>query len=211
MIIQSFESGPLATNAYVIGCPKTHLAAIIDPAEGSTPAIVDFLIKHHLKPEKILLTHSHWDHIADVAKLKAKYSVEVWIHPDDAANLEKPGSDTLPLWFSIEGVKPDGFFKDGDHITIGDIDFQVIHTSGHTPGGVCFYCADENVLFSGDTLFKGSIGNISFPTARVKVMWISLTKLSRLPSKTVVYPGHGESTTIGAEHWLSEAEKFFGH
>lgn len=211
MIIQPFATGYFSTNAYVVACPETHIAAIIDPAEGSTPLITSYLAKHELRPEKILITHSHWDHIADVAKLKAEYRIPVFIHPEDAQNLEQPGSDGLPLWISIPGVKPDHYLHEGDIISIGNLKLKVIHTPGHTPGGVCFYCPKENILFSGDTLFKGTIGNLSFPTARPDKMWPSLTKLAKLPSETRVFPGHGESTTIGAETWLPDAKHIYGY
>lgn len=210
MIIQAFPSGFLDTNAYVIACTDTHKALIIDPAQNSASLINEFLAHHNLKPEKILLTHSHWDHLVDTAELKAKYNIPVFVHKEDAENVENPGSDGLPLWISIQGVKPDGFLNDNDIISIGRLNFKVIHTPGHSPGGVCFYCPEEKVLISGDTLFKGSIGNLSFATARPKSMWESLKKLSKLPPETHVFPGHGPATTIGEEKWLSDAENIFG-
>lgn len=211
MIIQAFPSGPFETNAYVVACSNSRQAVIIDPAPGSYSAIVDFLSKHSLTPIAIWLTHSHWDHIVDTAAVKAKYGVPVSIHSLDAANLERPGSDRLPCWVSIEGVVPDAFFDEGDHLHLGGMDFVVIHTPGHTPGGVCFYCPEEKVLISGDTLFKGTIGNLSFPTSRPDLMWTSLDKLAKLPPDTRVFPGHGAATTIGAERWLPRAREVFGN
>lgn len=210
MLIKTFPSGPFETNAYVVACQKTLFAAIIDPAPDSSNAIISYLTKNQLRPDKILITHSHWDHIADTAVLKNKFNLPVFIHAADSKNLEIPGSDQLPCWIDFEGVKPDGFFKEGDKILVGNLQFEVIDTPGHTPGGVCFYCAEKHVLLSGDTLFKGTIGNLSFPTARPKLMWESLKKLSKLPPQTVVYPGHGSMTTIGQERWLAEAEAIFG-
>lgn len=210
MFIQSFPSGPLATNSYIVACPKIRLAAIIDPAPESSPNLISFLAEHDLKLEKILLTHSHWDHIADVAPLVKKYAVPVYIHANDEANLISPGADRLPCWIDVQGVRPDGHFKEGDILTVGELRFKVIETPGHTPGGVCFYCQAHKKLISGDTLFKGSIGNISFPTSRPDLMWDSLKKLSKLPSDTTVYPGHGPTTKIGDESWLSDAESVFG-
>lgn len=209
--IETFTSGPFATNAYLLVSPSKDLAAIIDPAPDSAKALLGYLDDHNLTLNKILLTHSHWDHIADTAVVKAKYpDVPVCIFPDDAPNLEAPGSDDLPCWISITGVKPDHLFKDGEIISVGALAFEVIHTPGHTPGGVCFYCKEHSFLFSGDTLFKGTIGNLSLPTARPQLMWSSLTKLSKLPRETVVYPGHGPKTTIGEEEWLSDAKRMFG-
>lgn len=209
-MIQVFPSGPFSTNAYLAVCRRTHQVAIIDPAPGSFQALADAIEAQKLTPKALLLTHSHWDHIADVSKIKAKYNIPVYIHSQDAPNLEAPGSDRLPCWIHIEPVIPEVLLNEGDYIDIGDIHFKVIHAPGHTPGGVCFYSENDRILMSGDTLFKGTIGNISFPTSNPADMWVSLEKLSRLPAETKVYPGHGPSTTIGAEHWLSKAEEVFG-
>ncbi len=211
MKIHAFPSGPFETNAYVVACSETSKAAIIDPAPESTDAIVKYLTENQLSPEKILLTHSHWDHIADTAELKRRYHIPVYIHPQDTPNLEKPGTDGLPTFIAIEGVKPDALLNEGDTTTVGSLEFEVIHTPGHTPGGICFYCKKEGVLISGDTLFKGSIGNLSLPTSEPDVMWDSLDKLAKLPSETKVYPGHGSDTTIGSETWLPRAKEFFGY
>ncbi len=211
MIIKAIPSGPFETNAYIISCKETLESAIIDPAPESYPLIVKYLNDNDLKPVKIILTHSHWDHIADVAPLIERYNIPVLIHSEDLQNLEFPGSDGLPCWISFKGVKPDILLCEGDLIAIGKLNFTVIHTPGHTPGGICLYSERERTLISGDTLFKGSIGNISFPTARPKLMWASLKKLEKLPLDTVVYPGHGEKTTIGSESWLSKAEQIFGN
>lgn len=210
MIIKAFACGPFGTNAYIVSCPQTHEAVIIDPAPGSAPILADYLSKNHLTPRHIFLTHSHWDHIADVATLKAKYNIPVWIHRLDAPNLEHPGADGLPCWINIPAVKPDHFFEEGMKVGIGSLTFNVIHTPGHSPGCVCLYSPEEGILISGDTLFKGSIGNISFPTAQPDLMWKSLDKLAHLPPETKVFPGHGESTSIKAERWLPDAKKHFG-
>lgn len=211
MIIQAFPSGPFATNAYIIACPQTRQAVIIDPAPGSLAKITDVIAKLSLLPIALWLTHSHWDHIVDTAAFKSQYSIPVAIHALDASNLEQPGSDQLPCWMTIEGVTPDWLLKEGDRLTCGDFEFEVIHTPGHTPGGVCFYCPKEGILFSGDTLFKGTIGNLSFPTCQPEAMWPSLDKLAKLPQHVRVFPGHGPSTTIGEEPWLPKARQIFGH
>ncbi len=210
MFISALPSGPFDTNAYVVGCPETHQAAIIDPAPNSFQDIVDTIKAGKWIPVKILLTHSHWDHIADVHKLKDYYHIPVYIHELDAPNLETPGADGLPCWISFMGVKPTGYLHEGDCIEVGNLKFQVIDTPGHTPGGVCFYSPKEKALISGDTLFKGTIGNLSFSTARPQLMWPSLDKLAALPADTKVYPGHGPDTTIGQESWLPRARQLFG-
>lgn len=199
MIVQAFPSGPYLTNSYVIGCSNTHEAAIVDAAPESTNKILAFLRDRQLKPKILLLTHSHWDHIADAAVLKKGCGVPIYVHSLDAPNLEKPGADGLPFRMAIEGIQPDKLIEEGDSVQIGNYTFKVIHTPGHSAGSVCFYCEQENLLFSGDTIFRGAIGNTSFPTSRPDLMRHSLAKLGKLPSQTKVLPGHGPSTTIGAE------------
>lgn len=209
MNIQAFPSGPFSTNSYLIVCLATKEAAIIDAAPDSAQAICAYLDKHGLTCNQLLLTHSHWDHIADVALLKEQLHVQVWVHSLDIPNLEHPGADQLPCWISFPGVHPDHLFEEGESIEVGQLRFSVIHTPGHSPGSSCFYEKQQGVLFSGDTLFKGTIGNLSFPTSQPELMWSSLSKLNQLPPQTKVYPGHGESTTIGAEAWLSHAKEMF--
>lgn len=205
MLIEPFPSGPFETNAYVVACERTHVAAIIDPAPGSADAIMAFLQEKKLTPKLILLTHSHWDHIADASR----FQLPIWVHEADAPNVRLPGSDGLPLFFSIKGVEPTSFLQEGQVIELGDLRLKVLHTPGHSPGGVCFYEEARGVLLSGDTLFKGTIGNLSFPTSNPEAMWTSLDKLARLPPKTRVFPGHGPVTSVGAESWLSRARELF--
>lgn len=209
MIVFTFASGPFDTNAYIAACPETKEAVIIDPAPDSAKKLEECIAQKGLIPTEIVLTHSHWDHIADVSPLKKKYAVPVSIHAEDAPNLKNPGSDGLPCWLSFPGVVPDKLLKENDTIKVGKSFLKVIETPGHTPGGICLYSPDNGILFSGDTLFKGTIGNLSFATARPEKMWPSLAKLDALPKNTTVYPGHGPSTTIGAEHWLPRAREYF--
>lgn len=210
MVFAVFPSGPIETNAYLLSCPRTKQAVIIDPASDSAGALSSYISEHHLIPKAIWLTHSHWDHLADAAELKRKYAIPLAVHSEDAGNVISPGADKLPCWLEIEGVNPTHMLKEGEKLLLGEVEVQVIHTPGHTPGGVCFFLPKEKLLFSGDTLFQGSIGNLSFPTARPALMWPSLAKLALLPKETVVLPGHGPSTTIGKENWLSRAEEIFG-
>ncbi len=147
--------------------------------------------------------------MADAKALKDQFALEIYIHLEDARNLENPGSDGLPLFFAIEGVEPDHLLQEGTVFSVGELRLQVLHTPGHTPGCVCFWLPYNKVLFSGDTLFQGTIGNLSFPTARPALMWPSLKKLAVLPPDTKVFPGHGGPTTIGQESWISNAEELF--
>ena len=182
-----FPSGPFQTNAYILYCPTTLRAVCIDPAPGSFKALHRFIEKEHLVPQAIWLTHSHWDHIADASLVQEKYHIPLSVHKEDALNVESPGSDQLPCWVTIPPVHVSHYFTEGEILELGTLKVEVICTPGHTPGGVCFYLPDAQLLFSGDTLFQGTIGNLSFPTARPTLMWPSLAKLAALPREIEYY------------------------
>lgn len=208
MKVLSFPTGPYATNMYIICCKDIPDAVIVDPGAKSLEMILKTVQEHSLKPIAIWLTHSHWDHIVDAAKIKKEFSLPIYMHEEDRGNLEKPGSDGVPMAVPVfEGTTPDHLIKDGDLLTVGKFSFKVIHTPGHTPGGVCFYCQKEKTLFSGDTFYRGLIGSLSLPTSQAERMWQSLAKIAILPSDTIVFPGHGPSTIIKDEPWLSNAKK----
>lgn len=209
MSIIVIPSGPLETNSYIVYDPSSLSAVIIDAPPDSLESLKKVVKERNLKPEKLLLTHSHWDHTTDAKAVSEEFKIPIYIHPRDLGNLEKPGSDGLPCWFEIPPAQADVLLKEGDKIQVGSLNFEVIETPGHTPGGVCFYDPEHQILISGDTLFRGSIGNLSFPTARPDEMWESLKKLGKLPPTTAVYPGHGPGTTISSEPWLSRAKDFF--
>lgn len=211
-IIHKFPSGPLSTNAYVVACQSTKHALIVDPAPESATEIFNCLSQHALTCQQIILTHSHWDHIADLSIVKKKLQVSIAIHAFDLPNLEKPGSDQLPCPFILPEMKADQILKHQDQIICGDLVFYIIHTPGHSPGSICLYEPKENILLSGDTLFQGSMGKVCFPTSQPNNMWQSLKVLALLPPETIVYPGHGPNTTIGKEKsWLSNAKEIFGY
>ncbi len=206
MLIESHSFGPAETNTYLVACSETKQAVIIDAPSGSIPWLLKHIKTASLSVQAILLTHSHWDHVADIAALKTQLQVPLYVHKEDAGNVKTPGSDGLPLFFHIDGIEPDGFLEEGQQIQIGNLHIEVIHTPGHSPGSVCFYLKTQKVLFSGDTLFRGTIGSLSLPTARPSLMCTSLRRLAELPQDTKVYPGHGEPTTIGAEQWIARAK-----
>ncbi len=206
MIIKTFTCGPIDTNCYVVECPETHEAAVIDAPQGAASKI---LKEHEGKIKAIFITHSHWDHIADAAELKRTFHAPLYIHPYDEENLKYPGSDKLPMFFQVEGAAADGFLEEGEIFRIGKLELEVIETPGHTPGGVCLWFPKEKVLFSGDTLFKRSVGRTDFPTSSPAKMYESLKKLAKLPSDTKVYPGHGPATTIEAETIFGGLKAYF--
>lgn len=170
---------------------------------GSASALLQMAKRENLQVEAILLTHSHWDHFVDAHVVKERTHAPLYVHPLDQKNVEEPGSDRLPLFFPIQGVKPDFLLQDGQVVEVGNLELRVLHTPGHSPGSVCFYLHKEKTLISGDTLFCGCYGNVQLPTANPESMWQSLKKLAALPPDTRVVPGHGEDTTIQAESsWI---------
>ncbi|MBN1914945.1 MAG: MBL fold metallo-hydrolase [Parachlamydiales bacterium] len=207
MKIKKFILGPLNNNSILIACSKTGKAALFDPVIGSFQPVFSYCLKEQFHLESVYLTHSHWDHIAE-ASLFQKKGVLVFVHPDDAGNVENPGSDQLPLLVSIPPLKPDGFVVDEMIFYIGEIAVRVLHTPGHTPGSVCYYFEKEKLLLSGDTLFASTYGNISFPHSDPRKMLASLQKLAHLPQDTRVIPGHGKETVLKNEDWIQEADKY---
>lgn len=151
----------------------------------------------------ILLTHGHLDHIYNIDILGKKYGVKVYLHPGDKDfltdfSLNSPGG--FPEGLEKREYKADAFLKDGDIIPVGNTSCRVIHTPGHTPGGVCFYFEREKVLFSGDTIFRGTYGRTDFPLSDGAEIFRSIKKvLSEIPDDVRIYPGHGLSTVSGAE------------
>ena len=206
--VYCFPSGPFETNAYLLACPKTNEGIFIDPAVGSAEELIQ--AAEGIEVEDIVVTHSHWDHIGAAKILKDYYfGMEVYVHIKDQRNLIFPGSDGLPLLEEIEGVDPDVYLEEGQVISVGDLELKVIETPGNTPGGVCFYVEKEKIIFTGDILFEGAVGNHSLPTAHSSDIWSSLEKLEKLPPETMVYPGHGPSTLLGNERWLPHPREIF--
>lgn len=210
MILEVFCSGPVQTNCTILACSKTLKGAIIDAPAGCIETVLKRIRDLNLHMEMLLFTHSHWDHTAEAAELKKRLGLSLYVHERDLPNLRSPGADGLPLLFPIEKAEADHLLKGGEIINLGELEIEVIHTPGHSPGSVCFYLPKEGVLISGDTLFHGTIGNLSFPTSEPNRMWGSLEKLAHLPPETRVVPGHGEETTIGREKWLKNPKDYFG-
>jgi hydroxyacylglutathione hydrolase len=202
--IKRYICPPLMTNAYVIYDSESREGAVIDPAPGSADKIAIFIEEEKIQLQAIFLTHSHWDHIADCFELQERFGLPIFVHPADRENVEAPGSDDLRHLVAVKAANVHHEFKDGGVVEVGAYKARVIHTPGHSPGGVCFYFESLDILFSGDTLFKGAYGTLEVATADPDMMKKSLRRLSKLDKNTVVYCGHGASTTIGAESWLQE-------
>ena len=179
------------TNCYIVQDEKTKETMVIDPG-GEVDTIVDMLNTIHAKVKYILLTHCHGDHIGGVNELKNKVGGKILIHRDDADGLKDPMIN-LGEYVGIGRVtvEPDSRLDEQDLIHVGDIEFKVLHTPGHTQGGICLYSEKEKLLFSGDTIFRGSWGRTDLPTSSFEEIIKSITeKVMILPEDTIVYPGH---------------------
>jgi len=200
MIIRSMPLGPLQANCFIVGCEETRQAAAIDPG-GDADRIIAALKKDHLTLAAIINTHGHFDHVGANMALKRATDAQLMIHKLDAPMLAyAPQSAAAWGLRADDSPEPDRLLEDGDTIECGQLQFDVIHTPGHSPGGSCFYIKDENVVFVGDTLFAGSIGRTDLPGGDYDTLIRSIqTRLFVLPDDTKVYNGHMELTTIGEE------------
>jgi glyoxylase-like metal-dependent hydrolase (beta-lactamase superfamily II) len=191
MQIQTFNVGMLSTNCYVVNSPETKDAIIIDPgfdAPNEADQITCYVDEKALKVKFIVNTHGHSDHIRGNDVMKRKYSVPICIHAYDAPCLNGLG----------KSIAPDNvLLEDGELLKFGQTTLKVMHTPGHTLGGISL--VGENLVFTGDTLFAGSIGRTDFAGGSDRDMRRSLEKLLCLPDNYVVYPGHGAVSTIGEE------------
>ncbi len=198
MRIRWLVVGPLQTNCYILSCERTGLCAVIDPG-GDGPRIQKTIEEEGLQVLYIINTHGHFDHTGANAYLKAISSAELLIHRADAPMILQQSRSAAMWGLQVEdSPPPDRFIDEGDLIIIGDITLRVLHTPGHTPGGISLFT--DRVVFVGDTLFAGSIGRTDFPGGNYHQLISSVReKLFPLGDDVVVYPGHGPETTIGQE------------
>jgi glyoxylase-like metal-dependent hydrolase (beta-lactamase superfamily II) len=198
VIIKSLTVGPIMANCYIVGCEKTKKAAVIDPGAEANRILLE-LAKSNLTVQYILNTHGHFDHVGANRKLKEATSAEILIHSLDAPLLNHLSVTARAMGMKIENSPPpDRMLEDGDTVSFGNITLQVIHTPGHSPGGVVFY--SDGALFAGDTLFAGSVGRTDFPGGDFYVLKDSIQKkIFALADDVIVYPGHMGKTKIGTE------------
>ncbi len=199
MNVITIPTGTMQANCYIV--ETENAAVVIDPGFLERE-IVKYATENPGKVQYILLTHRHFDHINGAVALRKMTNAKIVIHELDECGLF---SDMLSLASMAGGfygkadpeATADVLVDEGDIVSAGDMTFRVIYTPGHSEGGVCYLL--DNMIFSGDTLFKGSIGRTDFPSSSIGDMRVSLDRLCELPDSTLVYPGHGPETTIGQE------------
>lgn len=199
MKIEKFVLGSMGTNCYLMINEETKELVIVDPA-----TCPDYVVSHVKSngylPKAIFLTHAHFDHVMGIDGWVKEFGVPVYLHEDEKKILADPElnlSGVFGTSYSYSDVK---CLQDGQKMNIAGFTFKVIHTPGHTSGGCCYYCEEEGVLISGDTLFYQSVGRSDFPTGSMGTLVHSIKeKLFCLPEDVMVYPGHNDATSIGDE------------
>ena len=198
MIIEKLEVGPIMANCYIVGCEETRQAVVIDPGD-EADHILYTLAGHKLTVKHIINTHGHFDHVSANRQLKEATGADIIIHAADAPMLTSLSDMAAAFGLSCENSPPpDRTVDEGDIISFGSLEMKVLHTPGHSPGGISLVCGDK--VFVGDTLFAGSIGRTDFPGGDFDTLIAAIRrKLFPLGDQVVVYCGHGPETTIGRE------------
>ena len=200
MILKTLVVGPFGSNCYIVGSETGKHGLIIDPG-AEAKQILRTVNEFGLTISLILVTHAHIDHIGALAAVKEATEAKIAIHEAEAAaglGMFSRMLSSMTGGSFNQPPKPDRLLKDGDTIDVDDLSFTVLHTPGHSPGGISLY--GHGILFSGDTLFNYGIGRTDLPGGSYEQIMDSIkNKLIILPDKTVVYPGHGPATTIGEE------------
>jgi glyoxylase-like metal-dependent hydrolase (beta-lactamase superfamily II) len=194
MVVKQFEVGNFAVFSYLIGDEKTQEGLFIDPADDAKRLLSEAK-SHGLKTIKYIVnTHSHVDHVMGNAEMVRKTGAKIVVHEEDASDVSRTPSDLLEMFGATPSPPAEILVKEGDVIQVGDVKLKVIHTPGHSPGGMSLYL--DGMVFTGDTLFVGSVGRTDFPGSSWDVLEASVRKkLYVLPGETVVFPGHNYGST----------------
>ncbi len=203
MLIKSLVVGPLQVNCFVVADEKTGESMVIDPGD-EPDRIIDVIKGNGLKVKYIICTHAHFDHVGGITEIKDETDAKIVIHQAER-ELYNSAMDQAAFWgYELEPLpEPDMFVNEGDKIEIGHLSFEVFHSPGHSPGGICLY--GEGVVFTGDTLFAGSVGRTDFYGGDINKLKKSFLRLMSLPPDTKVFCGHGPLSIISRE----KASNFF--
>ena len=195
---ERIPTGPLQTNCYLVWDEEEGKGVIIDPGEDAEK-ILTRVKAHEVTIERIIATHCHFDHVGAVGSLKRDLGCDFLIHKDETEVLQRAETSAARWGLTVEQPPdPDGYVEDGDEIIVGQYKLIVLHTPGHSPGGISLY--HDDAVFVGDCLFQGSIGRTDFEGGSFKVLERTIKeKLYTLPDETNAHTGHGPPTTIGAE------------
>lgn len=203
MNIEIFPLGPIDTNAYLLSNEATHEAVLIDAPFGSAEAIPQFLNENRLTLKAVLLTHGHWDHIGDAGRISKQCKVPIIAAKEGKELIEDP---TFQQRYLFASAKLDPMFVeievgDGDKLEYAGFDIKCIAVNGHCPGSIAYIVKSgkQACAFVGDLIFEGSVGRTDLWGGDFATLEKSVKKIYALPDDTVIYPGHGESTTVGAE------------
>jgi glyoxylase-like metal-dependent hydrolase (beta-lactamase superfamily II) len=197
MIIRKLVVGPLGANCYIIGDESTKQGIVIDPGD-EPDRILELIEKEDLKISAIVCTHAHFDHIGVAGDIKKATGAKILLHKADV-ELYEGAKDQAAFWgYDVEDMPPpDGFLNEGDRVQVGNLTFNVLHTPGHSQGGICLY--GEGIVITGDTLFQGSVGRTDFLGGDIAKLKKSFWRLLSLPEDTIVLPGHGPETKVRIE------------
>jgi glyoxylase-like metal-dependent hydrolase (beta-lactamase superfamily II) len=205
MIIKKLVVGSLENNCYIIADEKTNECFITDPGD-EPDRILDLIHKNNLIMKYIICTHAHFDHVAAIPEIKEETKARIVIHSDDL-KIYRSTKDQAAAWgYEIDPLpEPDIFVSEGDILEVGGLKFEVLHTPGHTQGGICLY--GEGIVITGDTLFAGSVGRTDLQGGDISKLRKSFKRLMSLPDEAKVLAGHGPESTIKKE----KIDNFFSH
>ena len=207
--IQTYVLGEVSTNCYLIYHDGLRQAVVVDPADNGA-YVLNKCRELNVKPVAVLLTHGHFDHILAVKDICRAFLCKVYAGREEDRLLKDPSLNLSGSMGSEQtSLEADVLVKEGDELSLIGFTWKVLETPGHTAGSVCYYVESEQVLLSGDTLFAGSLGRTDLPTGDMRDIVCSIReKLLSLPADTMVYPGHGETTTIGHEQRYNPAAAY---